>query len=257
MAEEIRETIAELNRALEASGAKYKLTFTDPAEIRLLDKNARYMSEDMFRNLVENIKRDGGLSSLPLCYRQEDGGLLVLSGNHRVQAAVHAGLEGILVLVIDKQLTREEQVAIQLSHNAIEGKDDPVILKELWEEIQDIELKLYAGLDSEILQELDKIEFVSIAEARIDHKQVTFLFLPEEAEALKKLMGEAELLFIGDESFVLSRKHYDDVFALVADVKEHFEIVNNPTAMMKIVELARERIGEMSKTMPPKEEQKQ
>jgi hypothetical protein len=105
--------------------------------------------------------------------------------------------------------------------------------------------------------ELDNVEFVSVAEARIDHKRVTFLFLPEEAEALKKLMGEAELLFTGDESFVFAREHYDDVFALVADMKEHFEIVNNPTAMMKIVELARERIGEISKTMPPEEEQKQ
>jgi hypothetical protein len=38
--------------------------------------------------------------------------------------------------------------------------------------------------------------------------------------------------------------------SLIADIKVHYEIVNNPTAMMKVVELARERTEEGSKTMP-------
>lgn len=254
MDEKIRETITQLNGML--SGLPYKLDFVPPGSIRLLDKNARYMSADMFKSLVENVRRDGALSSMPLCYREPDGALLVLSGNHRVQAAVHAKLTGIMVLVIDRQLSREEQVAIQLSHNAIEGKDDPVILKDLWAEIEDIELKLYAGLDSEMLAELEKVEFVQLAEARIDHKQVIFLFLPEEAEALRQLMEDADILFSGDEHFILSRKRYDDVFSLIADIKEHFEIVNNPTAMMKIVELAKERMAEVSNSMPEGESKK-
>lgn len=125
MAKEIRETISDLNAHLQEM--PYKLDLVNPREIILLDKNARYMTQEMFDNLVSNIKKDGGLSSLPLCYREPDGRLLVLSGNHRVQAAVHAGLEEVLILVIDKELTRQEQVAVQLSHNAIEGRDDPVI----------------------------------------------------------------------------------------------------------------------------------
>jgi hypothetical protein len=180
MDEKIQATVKTLNKRLhETSATPYVLDVAEPGTLKLLDKNARYMSHEMFENLVANIKRDGGLSSLPLCYREPDGTLLVLSGNHRVQAATQAGIEQILVMVIDRELTREEQVAIQLSHNAIDGKDDPLLLKQLWDEIKQIDLKLYAGLDSETIKELEKIQFVSISEARLEYKEIKLLFLPE------------------------------------------------------------------------------
>jgi len=241
MDEKVRKTISDLNAHL--TDMPYKLDLVDPRSILLLEKNARYMTQEMFQNLVNNIKSDGGLSSLPLCYREKDGRLLVLSGNHRVQAAVHAHLEEILVLVIDKELTREEQVAVQLSHNAIEGKDDPVILKELWNEIEIIDLKMYAGLDSEIIKELEKMEFTSIVEARPDFKHIMLLFLPEEAEEIKKVLAEADLYFAGEQNYILSRKHYDEVFRLLVQVKDSYNIINNPTAFMKIVELASGSLG--------------
>ncbi len=58
----------------------------------LLSENARFMRHETFRRLVENVKRDGALSSLPFCWRKPDGRYLVLSGNHRVMAAREAGL---------------------------------------------------------------------------------------------------------------------------------------------------------------------
>ena len=40
----------------------------DPREIKLLDLNARYMKHEDFKQLVENIRRDGQLTSTPfLC----------------------------------------------------------------------------------------------------------------------------------------------------------------------------------------------
>ena len=120
-----------------------------PGDLRLLDKNARYMKAEQFQSLVENVKKDGNLSSLPLCYREEGGKLLVLSGNHRVMAARQAGLEQILVMVVADEKTEDEKLGIQLSHNAICGQDDLVILKELWESIRNVQARLYAGLDSD------------------------------------------------------------------------------------------------------------
>jgi hypothetical protein len=90
-----------------------------------------------------------------------------------------------MVLVIERDLSRSEQVAIQLSHNAISGKDDQSILKSLWDEIEDIDLRQYAGLDSEMLNELDKMEFCTISDAQPDFIQVILLFLPEEIDQLK------------------------------------------------------------------------
>lgn len=223
----------------------YKLALVDPKDVDLIDKNARYMEYETFNQLVKNIEHDGGLTSMPLCHKDpKTGKLTALSGNHRVKAARSAGIAEIMVMYIEKPLTKGHKVAIQLSHNAIVGKDDMVILKSLWGEIEEIELKLYAGLDSELLKELEEIEYTTIAEAHMDFRTITIAFLPEEAAALGEALQLADVLFSGDENYLVSRSHYEQVFAAVADVKEKFNIVNNPTAFMKIVELARERMGE-------------
>ena len=72
MDEKIQQTVSQLNSMLDEMNAPYKVDFVDPAEIKLLDKNARYMSQEMFQNLVDNVKNDGGLTSLPLCIKEGD-----------------------------------------------------------------------------------------------------------------------------------------------------------------------------------------
>jgi hypothetical protein len=109
MAEEIREVLNLLNEKL-AGLFPYRLEMVTPGELKLLEKNARYMKAEQFQSLVENIKKDGNLSSLPLCYREKDGKLRVLSGNHRVMAARQAGVEQVLVmgcLVPNRRSVRE------------------------------------------------------------------------------------------------------------------------------------------------------
>lgn len=246
MEEKIQQTINEFNQLL--GNKNYTLDIINPREIKLLKKNARYMAQEMFVNLVNNIKADGALTSLPLCHKDDDGKYVVLSGNHRVQAAVEANLEQIMVIVINKKISRQESVAIQLSHNAIEGKDDLVILKELWDDVEEIDLKLYAGLDSEILKELEKMEFVTISDTRPDFKQMIFTFLPEEIGQLKELIKNVDMFFSREENFILSRKHYEEVFSMMLEVKDRYNIVNNPTAMMKIIELAKLQLDALDPT---------
>ena len=93
-------------------------------DLKLLEKNARYMTPQEFALLVDNIKRDGKLTSTPVVYRGE-----VLSGNHRVRAAIKAGIEEADVIDILSELSEERRLAIQLSQNAINGKDDETLLK--------------------------------------------------------------------------------------------------------------------------------
>ncbi len=244
MAEEIQEVVEQLNAHL---GDGPKLALVDPKELKLLDKNARYMDKETFDQLVSNIRRDGALESVPLCHKEGDV-MTVLSGNHRVMAAREAGLPQILVLYLDKPLSRGVKIAKQISHNAIVGKDDPVILKDLWNELDDIALRMYAGLDSETLKELEKLEFTSISESHLDFKIVTFAFIPEEADAIKEFVENVDIVCVGDTIYILSRKHFDEVFfPLMVAIKEKFNIVNNPTAILKIFELARERLDELQK----------
>ena len=67
----------------------------DPREIKLLETNARYMKHEEFNRLVENIRRDGKLTSTPFLCKDDDDRWLCLSGNHRTRAAIEVGLPTI------------------------------------------------------------------------------------------------------------------------------------------------------------------
>lgn len=97
------------------------LQVVDPKELVFLKENARYFKRETFRQLRENIQNDQKLSSVPLCYKLEDGKYEIISGNHRVRASIDAGLEKILVLVITEELSKSKRIAMQLSHNALVG----------------------------------------------------------------------------------------------------------------------------------------
>ncbi|UXX94162.1 ParB N-terminal domain-containing protein [Streptomyces sp. AD2-2] len=134
----------------------------DPRTLTLLDINARFLPHEQFRQLVENIERDGCLTSTPLVWNDaESGRLVVLSGNHRTLAAIEAGLSSIWWMQIDEPLPRQRQIALQLSHNAIAGQDDPAILKELYDELESVEWRQYTGLDDKTLDLLEKVDVSS------------------------------------------------------------------------------------------------
>lgn len=100
-----------------------KVLKVNPRDLKLLEVNARFMKQDEYQKLVANVKRDGCLTQLPfVCKDPVERKWLVLSGNHRVQAAIDAGLEEIEVQATKDKLTKDEMIAIQLSHNAISDK---------------------------------------------------------------------------------------------------------------------------------------
>lgn len=215
----------------------YKLEVVNVGDLEFLDKNARYMTNEMFRNLVDNIKKDGGLSSVPLCWKH-DGKYRVLSGNHRCQAAMEAGITEVLVLYTDKDLSKQEQIAIELSHNAIDGKDDMAILKELWDEIDDVSLKYYAGLDDKTLEEMEKTAISALAEVKLDYKSLTFLFLPNELEKLDEAFAHAiEHGGIQDVVYVNRIQEFQKLLEAQSKVQASYDVKNSATSLMIILDI--------------------
>ena len=232
MAEEIREVLNLLNEKL-AGLFPYRLEMVTPGELKLLEKNARYMKAEQFQSLVENIKKDGKLR--------------VLSGNHRVQAGRQAGVEQILVMVVGDEKDADERLAIQLSHNAIAGQDDLVILKELWESINNVQSKLYAGLDSDTVKALQGIHFAAIAEQRLQYKIVTFTFLGHEVENLDELLKAIGVAFASDVVYLATLEAYAPLFELMLKIKKRCLIKNTTAAFMKYNELAQIGYDQMVK----------
>lgn len=225
--------IDELNKRMPGP---FKLAVVRKDDLEFLEKNARYMKNETFQNLVNNIKKDGGLSSLPFCYLQENGKYKVLSGNHRAKAAIEAGLEEIPVLYTDKPLSKSEQISIQLSHNALVGEDDPVILRELYNEIEELDLKYYAGLDDKLLEQLEKVEIGSLSDVHLDYVSLSFLFLPDELQQLKNTL-ETALDDLSSDAILARFSEYDRFLDAQDKTKKAYNIHNGATALMIILDI--------------------
>ena len=111
------------------------------ASLKPADRNARYMERGQFTQLIDNLKRDKVLTSAPLVHQGR-----ILSGHHRVEAAVAAGIKTATCCGITSDLTPEQATAIQLSHNAIVGQDHESVLREMYEELA-VDDRLYSGVD--------------------------------------------------------------------------------------------------------------
>ena len=230
-------------------GEAAKLMVVDPRELVLLKKNARVFKKDTFKQLTDNVRKDGRLSSMPLCYRMEDGKLEVLSGNHRVQAAIQAGLAHILVLVLEKELSRAEQIAIQLSHNALVGEDDQVILAELWASIDDITAQLYAGLSSDTVENLEKIDLVPFTTPQIYSRTLTFAFVDDEAERLNGVLESLEALPV-KSAYVQPLKDFDRFFDLLEVAKKKCGVRNTSLAMLQLMDICETALARMPDPAP-------
>jgi len=239
MDQEISKALEELNSRLDGR-LPYKLYLAKKEEIDFLDKNARFMTKEQFASLTHNIRTDGGLTSIPLCYKQENGRLLVLSGNHRIKAAIEAGNHEFLVLLIDKQLTKQQQIAIQLSHNAIEGQDDEQILKELWQEIDDLEASIYSGLSTELIEKLNSTDFATISEERVLFKEITLLFLPEEIEEMKAICEGIIEAAKGKEIFTGRITEYEEILQGIIETKSDQKIINSTLAFFAMSRVVQE-----------------
>ncbi|MEW1700698.1 ParB N-terminal domain-containing protein [Streptomyces sp. NPDC091278] len=219
----------------------------DPRELTLLDLNARFLPHEQFRQLVENITQDGCLTSTPLVWHDaESGARIVLSGNHRTMAAIEAGLTRIGWLEITDPLPRQRQIALQLSHNAISGQDDPAILKELYEELESVEWRQYTALDDQVLNLLEKVDVESLAEANLDFATITIVFLPDELKRAEAALDEAKKTATADARWGVALTQYDDVLNALETTRDAYKIGNSATAFGVILATFERHLAELT-----------
>lgn len=202
------------------------------------------MNKHQFEQLVENIKIDGRLTGAVTCYQvNPDDPIEILSGHHRVEAAIEAGVAEIDAIVITTYLDPERKTAIQLSHNAITGQDDLAILGEMYLGL-DLAAKKFSGLDDDAISSFDKVDLSGISAGSIKYQAVTFHFLPEDTAQV-----EAHLDNIAKAKSV--RHHaahietFDTFFETIVRTKRVMNVQNSATAMAVLVKLATERLNQI------------
>lgn len=214
------------------------------------------MKSAQYRRLVENLKRDGVLTSAPLIGRiaeDTEAHLYVISGNHRVGAALEAGIEEAECIKLTEPISRQRFTAIQLSHNAIAGEDDPNALRRLYE-LLEVELKEYSGLSDEDFAVAD-LNVTTVSGVSPLYCEVVFAFLAEDAQAVQDFVASAERW--AKKARPLLVAHYDQFNQFldsVAKLKQLRGILNSALALSVLIEMAgrvmEEEESERSKANP-------
>lgn len=224
----------------------------NPKNLTLLKENARFMTHEQFHRLVENIKRDGCLTSTPLVWEEQSsdgvktGNLIVLSGNHRTKAAIAVGLVSINVMILEQFLDEEKRIAIQLAHNAITGQDDPATLKNLYEKLN-IELRSYSGIDDKMLDLLAQVKPVSIGEANLTFQTICLIFLPDEIEEAKKSFESAKKIMKADQYWISKFSTYDDWLDSLELAGSSYNVKNVATCLKIILNIFNSHKDELKK----------
>ena len=179
----------------------------------------------------------------------EDGEFVyeVLSGNHRVKAAIDAGLKNIEFMVTHQPLSHQQRTAIKLSHNSITGEDDPKILKELFDTL-DTDFKLYSGLDDKKLQQLLDTNAPALSLPTLEYQTMAIIFLPDELEEVKRIYEKANAAIksLRPKIAWLNRmSDYDQYLDLMEDTSTAYGVKNAATTLLLLLTLAERHLDEL------------
>jgi|ETNvirenome_6_30_1030629.scaffolds.fasta_scaffold03789_4 hypothetical protein len=215
---------------------KWKVKQVGVEEIQHTEVNANSMSRTMFARLKANIKKSG-LSSMISCYLTPEGKYVIISGNHRYKACIELGYTKLNIMYTEQEnLSNDEIIALQLSHNSVTGNDDKGILKRLFEEISSIEFKEFASISVDDM-EIEDLFTGSIVPVQ-EHYRVSLILYSKDIEALQDLLqitkqevNTADMVIVADgdnESYFIEQ---------MSRIKKEFEIKSSSIAFSKLLEI--------------------
>lgn len=233
----IREKLGDVNELIKP----YQLAYVNPIDDCVpLERNAHYIEKQTLDRLTANIAEDGFLSQLPFGMKRGDGKFLILSGNHRLKAAIKAKLDYILILYID-EVDKDRQIAYTLSHNALVGKDDIQMLKDIYNEISSIEAREFSGLNGIKFIDVEKLQTASINDGDIELTEMKFLFVESKSNYIGGVLSELEKQDISRESAIIVGS-FEAFIKVATEVKKKYNIKSNTVAFSKMIDICSEHI---------------
>lgn len=219
--------------------AKVDISLIDEAEM-----NANEMTGEDFATLCDNIGKSG-LSSVPCCYKKDNGRYVMISGHHRLRACkkLHYKKLGILYCE-ESELSQDEIIAIQLSHNSLHGQDNTSILKKLFEQIKSVDFKKFAHVN------IDEIAPVSTEGLSIYAMKENFVFsiilYPDSFPNLEELYGDIREQAKKSDALILADQTNEELLMMLqSEIGKEYDIKSPAITFAKLLELAKERLTEI------------
>ena len=220
----------------------------DKVDINLIDEaelNANEMTGEDFAALCDNISKSG-LSSVPCCYKKANGRYVMISGHHRLRACKKNHFATLGILWCDEsELTQDEIIAIQLSHNSLHGQDNQSILKKLYEQIRSIDYKKFAHIN---IDEISPVSTDGISVYALKENFVfTIVLYPNSFENLDELYGDIREQAKKSDALILAHQEDNEMLLLKLqqEIGNPYNIKSPSITFAKLLELAKERLEEI------------
>jgi len=220
----------------------------DIVDINLIDEaelNANEMTGEDFATLVDNIGKSG-LSSVPCCYKKANGRYGMISGHHRLRACKKNHFKKIGILWCDEsELSKDEIIAIQLSHNSLHGQDNQSILKKLFEQIKSIDFKKFAhiNIDEVAPTNMDGLSIFALKENFV----FTIMLYPNSFADVDGIFGDIREQAKKCDALILASQEENEKFLLKLqqEIGTEYNIKSPAITFAKLLELANERLTQI------------
>lgn len=226
--------------------SKWKYEEIETSQIQASEINANKMTDEDFNKLMQNIQKSGGLSSAITCYKKPDGTFVIISGHHRFAACVKLSYVKVpVVFAEEKDLSKDEILALQISHNSLHGSDDKGILKRMFEEIQSVDFKFFANIDISEIQGLAVDSFSFSPE--LVHYTLTLVLYQDAFDNVKEVFDIVdENVSKSDLVIVANGENCEEDFLMaLRDARKNYKVRSSGIAFAKIIELAAKGLKEM------------
>ncbi|MBQ9253260.1 MAG: ParB N-terminal domain-containing protein [Bacteroidales bacterium] len=223
---------------------KWKISTVDIDLLQESELNANVMSDTDFNRLVENIKISGGLSSAIGCIKKGEV-YQIFSGHHRYRACVKLRYKQVPIIYADeKDMSNDELIALQTSHNSLHGEDDKGILKRLFDQIQSIQFKEFANVNIDEINTID-VDNVSFSVEQ-EHYAVSLIFYKKEYNLLNDLLGLVSEQTASHDVVVMtdSENTEDFYLKLMKEIERKYYIKSTSTRFQKLLELAKKALDD-------------
>lgn len=207
--------------------------------------NARGMPKAMMDRLTSTIGRDQRLESLPFV-ALTDGRLEIVSGHHRVRSARAGQLSEIFAIVDVSGLTPDQIRAKQLSHNAIQGEDNPQLIAKIYEAIGDVSARLETFIDPKSLEmDFEKVTIPNI-DIHPDFRTALIVFLPYDFDRFERAVEKVivQLSADHDVAYLADIELLERWKAVLRKVGIEYEIRSTGTVLSRMADIVLEHLGE-------------
>ncbi len=105
------------------------------------------------------------------------------------------------------------------------------MLKDLYEELESIDLRAYSGLDDKTLSLLEEVKVPAMGEASLSYQTIPIIFLPPELERARECFKTARKLVSQDEVWLARFEDYDAFLDGLAAASSAYAVTNVATAL--------------------------